>query len=53
MLGVQSVHKPITGEFAQKLRETMSRMQSGQLNDSDRRRQQFQAERGKYDFQWK
>ena len=53
MLGVQSVHNPIQGEFARQLRETMSRMQSGHLNEADFRRQKFQAERGEYDFQWK
>lgn len=53
MLGVQSVHNPIQGEFARQLRETMSRMQSGQLNEADIRRQKFQEERGEYDFQWK
>ena len=41
MLGVKSRRKPISGEFAQNLRDQIHRYETGQLNEEDRKRIAF------------
>ena len=53
MLGVKSVHNPITGAVADDIRATLIRMQTGQLNESDLQRNRFQEEEGEFDIVWK
>ncbi len=41
MLGVKSRRNPITGDFAQNLRDQIRRYETGQLNEEDRKRIEF------------
>ena len=36
MLGIESPRKPITGQFAKELRETLVRARTGNLNQSEK-----------------
>jgi hypothetical protein len=38
MLGFDTPHKPIEGNFAKDIRETVRRVSTGNLNESDRKR---------------
>ena len=53
MLGVRSRRKPITGEYAQNLRDQLRRYETGQLNDEDRKRSEFLNQPSKYEVVWK
>ena len=53
MLGVRSRRKPITGEYAQNLREQIRRYETGQLNEEDRRRIEFLNQSSEYEAVWK
>ena len=52
MLGVKSRRKPITGEFAQNLREQIRRYETGQLNEEDLRRIDFLNQPRQHEFVW-
>lgn len=52
MLGVQTKRVPIQGEFAQKLREQISRMKSGDLNEEDKKRVELQNAERDYEVVW-
>lgn len=53
MLGVKSRRKPITGEFAQNLRDQIRRYETGQLNEEDRKRIEFLNRPSEYEVVWK
>ena len=53
MLGVRSRRKPITGEYAQNLRDQLRRYETGKLNDEDRRRIAFLNQPRKHEIVWK
>ena len=53
MLGVKSRRNPITGQFAQDLRDQIRRYETGQLNDEDRRRIEFLNQPSEYEVVWK
>ena len=53
MLGVKSRRKPITGEFAQNLREQIRRYETGQLNEEDLKRIEFLNQPSEYEVVWK
>ena len=38
MLGIDSVHTPIQGSFADEIRESVRRITTGHLNEADRSR---------------
>ena len=52
MLGVKSRRKPITGEFAQNLREQIRRYETGQLNKEDLRRIEFLNQPRQHEIIW-
>ena len=52
MLGVKSRRKPITGEFAQNLRDQIRRYETGQLNDEDRKRIAFLNQPREHEAIW-
>lgn len=47
MLGVVSPREPIVGRFAQEVRDTLTRLSSGNLNEADRERQAFRKQDAK------
>lgn len=53
MLGVKSRKKPITGEFAQNLRDQIRRYETGQLNEEDRKRIEFLNQPREHEVIWK
>ena len=54
MLGFDTPHEPIKGEFAKEIRDTMRRMSTGKLNDADRIRiQRSRKVLEKFDAVWK
>jgi len=53
MLGVKSRRKPITGEFAQNLRDQIRRYETGQLNEEDRKRIEFLNQPREHEVIWK
>ena len=53
MLGVKSRRQPITGEFAQNLREQIRRYETGQLNEEDLKRIEFLNQPSEYEVVWK
>ena len=52
MLGVKSRRKPISGEFAQNLRDQIRRYETGQLNEEDRRRIEFLNQPREHEVIW-
>ena len=52
MFGVKSRRKPISGEFAQNLRDQILRYETGQLNDEDRKRVAFLNQPREYEAIW-
>ena len=52
MLGVKSTRKPITGKYAEDLRATLERMRTGQLNEEDLKRREFQSQPSAHTMIW-
>ena len=52
MLGIPSRKKPISGEFAQNLRDQIRRYETGQLNEEDQRRIEFLRQPRKHEVVW-
>lgn len=52
MLGVKSTRKPITGHYAEELRATLERMRTGQLNEEDLKRREFQTQPSAHTMIW-
>ena len=52
MLGVKSRRKPITGEFAQNLRDQIRRYETEQLNEEDRKRIAFLDQPREHEVIW-
>ncbi len=52
MLGVKSTRKPITGKYAEELRATLERMRTGQLNEEDLKRREFQTQPSAHTMIW-
>ncbi len=52
MLGVKSTRKPITGKYAEELRATLERVRTGQLNDDDLKRKEFQTQPSPHTMIW-
>jgi len=52
MLGVKSTRKPITGKFAEELRDTLERMRTGQFNEEDLKRREFQTKPSAHTMIW-
>lgn len=53
MLGVKSYHGPIRGEVAQEVRDSLRRLQTGELNETDIRRKEFLGSKREYNITWK
>lgn len=52
MLGVKSRRKPITGKYAEDLRATVERVRSGNLNEEDLKRREFQSQPSAHTLIW-
>lgn len=52
MLGVKSTRKPITGKYAEELCATLERMRTGQLNEEDLKRKEFQSQPSAHTMIW-
>ena len=52
MLGVKSTRKPITGKYAEDLRATLERMRTGNLNEEDLKRREFQSQPSAHTMIW-
>ena len=52
MLGIQTRRTPIQGEFAQKLREQISRMRTGSLTEEDKKLIELQNAERDYEVVW-
>ena len=52
MLGVKSTRKPITGKYAEDLRATLERMRTGNLNEEDLKRREFQTQPSAHTMIW-
>ena len=52
MLGVKSTRKPIAGKYAEELRATLERMRTGNLNDEDLKRREFQTQPSAHTITW-
>ena len=52
MLGVKSTRKPIKGKYAEELRATLERLRTGQLNEEDLKRRDFQNQPSTHTMIW-
>ena len=52
MLGVKSKRQPITGKYAEELRATIERVRTGNLNEEDLKRREFQSKPSVHTLIW-
>lgn len=50
---MRSSRKPITGEYAEQLRDLIRRHENGQLNEEDMRRLEYLNQPSEYECVWK
>ena len=52
MLGIETEHGPIQGEFAQRIKEQISRVKSGTPNGEDRNRIEIMDSQCEHEIVW-